>query len=71
MCAMKSQCKALEHTRTARWPLCGWICLFLYFNLSEEGAHMVDFSAQYGSAPPMSPPGKVRISYVKLRIRVF
>ena len=41
MCTMKSQCKALEHIRTALWPLCGWKCLFLYINLSEEGAHKV------------------------------
>ena len=38
---MKSQCKALEHIRTDLWPLCGWNCLFLCMNLSEEGAHKV------------------------------
>ena len=41
MCAMNSQCKALEHTRTALRPLCGWKCLFLCINLSEEGARKV------------------------------
>ena len=41
MCAMKSQCKALEHTRAAPWLLCGWNCLFLFIKLSEEGADKV------------------------------
>ena len=41
MCAMKSQCKALEHIRTVCWLLCGWKCLFVYIKLSEEGAHKV------------------------------
>ena len=41
MCAMKSQCKALEHIRTAFWPLCGWNYLFLCINLNEEGAQKV------------------------------
>ena len=41
MCAMKSQCKALEHIRAACWPLCGWNCTFLYVILSEEGANKV------------------------------
>ena len=38
---MNSQCKALEHIRTARWPLCGWKCLFCYIKLNEEGAEKV------------------------------
>ena len=38
---MKSQCKALEHIRTALCPLCGWKCLFLTIKLSEEGVHRV------------------------------
>ena len=38
MCAMKSQCKALEHIRTALWPLCGWKCLFVHIKLREEEA---------------------------------
>ena len=41
MSAMKSQCKALEHLRTALWPLCGWKCLFCYIKRSEEGTHKV------------------------------
>ena len=41
MCAMKSQCKALEHIRTARWPLCSWKCLFCYIKLSGEGTRKV------------------------------
>ena len=41
MCAMNSQCKALEQIRTALWPLCGWKCLFLYIKLSEEGTQKV------------------------------
>ena len=71
MCAMKSQCKALVHIRTALWPRCGWKCLFCFIKLSEDGAHRVDSSAQSGSTGPIAPPGKVRISYVKLRILVF
>ena len=35
------QCKALEHIRTAHWPLYGWNCYFLFINLREEGAHKV------------------------------
>ena len=38
---MKPQCKALEHIRTALWPLCSWNCLFLYINLNEGGANKV------------------------------
>ena len=38
---MKQQCKALEHIRTALWPLCGWNCSFLCIKLSEEGADKV------------------------------
>ena len=38
---MKSQCKALEHTRTALWPLCGRKCLFLCIKLNEEGTQKV------------------------------
>ena len=41
MCAMRPQCKALEHIRTALWPLCGWKCLFLFVKLSKEGATKV------------------------------
>ena len=44
MCAMKSQCKALEHIRTAFWPLCGWNNTFCYIILSEEGARRVDLT---------------------------
>ena len=38
---MKSQCKALEHIRTARWPLCGWKYLFLFIKMNEEGTQKV------------------------------
>ena len=38
---MKSQCNALEHIRTACWPLGGRKCLFLCIKLSEEGADKV------------------------------
>ena len=38
---MKSQCKALEHIRTALWPPDDWKCLFLCIKLSEEGVHRV------------------------------
>ena len=41
MCAMKSQCKALEHIETVFWPLCGWNTTFGYIILSEEGANKV------------------------------
>ena len=42
MCAMKSQCKALEHIRTAFGPLCGWKCLFFKkIKMSEEGTQKV------------------------------
>ena len=38
---MNSQCKALEHIRTAFWPLCGSKCLFLCIKLNEEGTQKV------------------------------
>ena len=38
---MKAQGKALEHTRTAHWPLCGGKCLFLYIKVNEEETHKV------------------------------
>ena len=41
MCAMKSQCKALEHIRTVLWPLCGWNSTFCYIILSEVGDNKV------------------------------
>ena len=41
MCAIKSQCKALEHIETVFWPLCGWNTTFCYIILSEEGANKV------------------------------
>ena len=41
MCAMKSQCNALEHIRAAFWLLCGWSCTFLHIVLSEKGANKV------------------------------
>ena len=41
MCAMKSQCKALEHIRTVCWLLCAWTCTLLHIILSEEGANKV------------------------------
>ena len=66
MCAMKSQCKALEHMRTALWPLCGWKCFFLYIKLSEEGAQKVDFGTQVRSGLTIGPPGNLRFSDVKL-----
>ena len=65
MCAMKSQCKALEHIRTAHWPLCGWKCLFCYIKMSEEGTHRVDFGTPVRSGGTKDPPGKVRFSVPK------
>ena len=41
MCAIKSQCKALEHIETVFWQLCGWNTTFGYIILSEEGANKV------------------------------
>ena len=41
MCAIKSQCKALEHIQTVCWPLCGWNTTFGFIILSEEGATKV------------------------------
>ena len=38
---MGSQCKALEHIRTGRWPLGGGEWLFLCIKLNEEGAEKV------------------------------
>ena len=41
MCAIKSQCKALEHIETVFWPLCGWNTTFCCIIFSEEGANKV------------------------------
>ena len=41
LCAMNSQCNALEHIRTALRPLCGWKCLLLCIKLEEEGTRKV------------------------------
>ena len=41
MHATKPQHKALEHTKTANWPLCDWKCLSCYIKLNEEGAQKV------------------------------
>ena len=41
MCAMKSQCKALEHIRTAHWPLMWLKMLVFCIKMNEEGTQKV------------------------------